>query len=179
MINIIVLVGESASGKSSIEKEMTNRGYKRVISYTSRPRRENEVDGIDYHYITKEEFKVKIKEGFFAEHTCYRDWLYGSSKQDCTNDKIIVTNPHGLRQLRKLPEINITAFYIKTDERTRFIRMLKRGDEIFECIRRIFSDQGVFQNIEEDCDHVIDGEESVIESVVSIIGADNERVLYE
>lgn len=158
---MIVLVGASASGKSTIENELVKEGMKKIISYTTRPPRNGEVDGKDYHYISESEFKEKLKDGFFAEHTIYRDWYYGAAKEDCTDDKVIVTNPHGLRQLKKLGNIKIFAFYVKTPGRTRLIRMLQRGDDVMECFRRYFSDMGVFQNVEEDVDMVLDGEKPI------------------
>ena len=64
---MIVLVGESASGKSSIEKYFVdNYGYKKITSYTTRQPRNGEVDGKDYHFITEEQFKKLKKQGFFA-----------------------------------------------------------------------------------------------------------------
>jgi guanylate kinase len=129
-----------------------------VISYTTRPPREGEIDGVDYHYISEDEFKQKLKDNFFAEHTIYRDWYYGTSKEDCTEDKVLVANPHGLRQIKAKGDIVVTAFYVKTSGRERLIRMLNRGDDIMECFRRYFSDSGTFQNIEEEVDIVLDGE---------------------
>lgn len=129
-----------------------------MVSFTTRPPREGETDGVDYHYISEEEFKQKLKNGFFAEHTIYRDWYYGTSKEDCTEEKVLVANPHGLRQIKRMDDISVTAFYVKTSGRERLIRMLNRGDDIMECFRRYFSDMGVFQNAEEDVDMVLDGE---------------------
>lgn len=166
---MIVLVGASASGKSSIEKRLVKRGVPKITSYTTRPLRDGEMNGVDYHFISEREFSEKIADGFFAENTIYRGWYYGTAKEDCTDDKILIVDPHGLRQLRKSPDIDITAFYIKASDRTRLIRMLKRGDEIMECIRRYFSDMGTFQNIEEDVDVILDGEKSLNYLTDSII----------
>lgn len=173
---MIVLVGESASGKSTIERNLSTMGLNRVISYTTRPKRENETDGVDYHYITKDEFRSKLKEGFFAEHTSYRDWYYGSAVEDCTDDNVIVANPHGLRQLNKMPNINVISFYVKAPERVRLIRMLNRSDDILECFRRIFSDQGVFQNIEEETTYTLDGCSSIDELCKEIVNLSSKEM---
>ena len=156
---MIILVGESAGGKSTVERCLVDRGIKKIISYTTRPPRDGEINGVDYYYITEGDFKQKLKEGFFAEHTIYRDWYYGTAKEDCTDDKVLVANPHGLRQLKKFEDITVNAFYIKTSGRVRLIRMLNRGDDIMECFRRYFSDMGVFQNVEEEVDMILDGEQ--------------------
>jgi guanylate kinase len=155
---MIVLVGESASGKSSIEKYLVdNYEYKRIISYTTRPPRkeDGEIDGVHYHFIDTETF-VKLREqGFFAETTIYRGWYYGSAKDDCTDDKVCVMNPHGLRQLLKNKDLNITSFYINVPRRDRLIKILQRGDDIEESYRRNVSDVGMFDGIEDEADYVI------------------------
>lgn len=137
---------------------MVARGIKKICSYTTRPIRNGETDGIDYHFISEGEFKQKLEEGFFAEHTIYRDWFYGTAKEDCLDDRVLVANPHGLRQIKKIKDITTYSFYVKTEGRIRLIRMLNRGDDIMECFRRYFSDMGVFQNVEEEVDMILDGE---------------------
>lgn len=153
---MIVLVGESASGKSSIEKHLVHYyDYKKVVSYTTRPPRDGEVDGVDYHFIDKEKF-IKLKaEGFFAETAMYRDWYYGTAKEDCTDDKVAVLTPHGLRQMSKIDGINVTSFYINVPRRDRLIKILQRGDNIEEAYRRSLSDVGQFDGIEDEVDYVI------------------------
>lgn len=153
---MLILVGESASGKSTIETILCkNFGYKKVVSYTTRNPRENEVDGIDYHFISVDEFKKKQKEGFFAEVGEYNGWFYGSAAEDCTNDKVAVLTPHGMRQLKNKPGINVVCFYIKVPRRDRLIKILQRNDNIEEAKRRDASDVGQFDGIEDEATYVI------------------------
>jgi guanylate kinase len=159
VINILVLVGESASGKSTIEKELTDTyGFKKIISYTTRPPRENEIDGVDYHFISKEKFYELQMNNFFAEIGCYRNWYYGTALEDCTNDKVCVLTPHGLRQMKAIDGLNIKSFYINISRRDRLIKMLQRGDDIDECCRRSLNDQGMFDGIQDEVDYVIDND---------------------
>lgn len=153
---MIVLVGESASGKSSIERYLAdNYGYNKVVSYTTRQPRPNEVDGVDYHFISVDEF-LKLKEqGFFAETAVYNNWYYGTAKEDCTDDKIAVLTPHGLRQISKVDGINVLSFYVNVPRRDRLIKILQRGDDIEEAYRRSLSDVGQFDGIEDEVNHVI------------------------
>jgi len=153
---LIVLLGESASGKSTIERELSKKGLNRTISYTTRPIRKNEIDGVDYHYISDDEFLDNLANGFFAEYTKYNDWYYAIAKEDCLDNSISVVEPFGFRQLQKIPDLNITSFYIKVPERERLKRMVDRGDNLMEVFRRIFSDQGVFQSIDQEVDYVIE-----------------------
>jgi guanylate kinase len=153
---MIVLVGESASGKSSIEKYLVdNYGYNKVISYTTRQPRPNEVDGVDYHFVSVDEFLNLKEQGFFAETAVYNNWYYGTAKEDCTDDKIAVLTPHGLRQISKVVGINVLSFYINVPRRDRLIKILQRGDDIEEAYRRSLSDVGQFDGIEDEVNYVI------------------------
>lgn len=153
---MIVLVGESASGKSAIERNLVEKyGYNKVVSYTTRQPREGEVDGIDYHYISIEQFMKLKSHGFFAETAEYNGWNYGTAKEDCTDDKVAVLTPHGLRQISKINGINVLAFYINVPRRDRLIKILQRGDNIEEAYRRNLSDVGQFDGIIDEVHYVI------------------------
>ena len=65
---MIVLVGESASGKSSIERELIALGFNKIVTYTTRPMRKEDVDGETYHFITEDHFNYMIEKDLFAEH---------------------------------------------------------------------------------------------------------------
>lgn len=69
---VLSLIGYTASGKTVIAKELEKLDYKRMVTYTTRNIRPNEIDGFDYHFISKCDFLQKIKEGFFAEFTSYQ-----------------------------------------------------------------------------------------------------------
>ena len=153
---MIVLVGESASGKSSIEKCLVNDyEYNKIVTYTTRQPRNGEVDGVDYHFIDKSQFRRLKEQGFFAETAVYNDWYYGIAKKDCVDNAVVVLTPHGLRQVKKLKDINVTSFYIEVSRRDRLIKILQRGDNIEEAYRRSLSDVGQFDGIEYEVDYVI------------------------
>ena len=154
---MVILVGESASGKSSIEKNLVdNHGFKKIVSYTTRSPRKGEITGVDYHFISPEYFLELKNQGFFAETAQYNSWYYGTAKEDCTNDKVAVLTPHGLRQVSKLEGIDVTSFYINVPRRDRLIKILQRGDNIEEAYRRSLSDVGQFDGIADEVNFVID-----------------------
>ena len=171
---MVVLCGESASGKSSIEKCLVGAyGFKKIVSYTTREPRENEVNGIDYHFISVEEFNKLKEEDFFAETAIYNGWYYGTAKEDCTDDKVAVLTPHGLRQIMKIPNLNLIVFYINVPRRDRLIKILQRGDNIEESYRRNLSDVGVFDGFVDEVDYVIDNpnyNKSIIDITNEIVG---------
>lgn len=154
---MILLVGKTAAGKDTIQNELIKMGYNMVVSYTTRPPRKNEVDGISYHFITQEDFLQKEKEGFFAETTSYNvatgeTWYYGSAIQDLSNEKVMIVNPEGLKQIRKIDSLNPIAFYIMACEETIWNRLRQRGDNASEARRRLNADDEDFKDILEHVD---------------------------
>ena len=154
---MILLVGKTASGKDTIQKELIKMGYKAVVSYTTRPPRNGEVDGIAYHFISQEDFLSKEKAGFFAETTSYNvatgeTWYYGCSIEDLTDDKVMIVNPDGLRQIRKISTLSPVAYYIMANEETLWNRLRQRGDDAAEARRRLNADDvdfaGIVSNVE-------------------------------
>lgn len=149
---MILLAGKTAVGKDTIQKELIKLGYKSVVTYTTRPPRAGEVDGIAYNFITKEDFLAKEQDGFFAETTSYNvasgeTWYYGSAIKDLTDDKVMIVNPEGLRQIKKMSSLNPIAFYVMADEETIWNRLRQRGDDTAEARRRLNADDIDFANI--------------------------------
>ena len=170
---IVVIVGESASGKSTLAKQFVenNPSFSRIVTYTTRPKREGEVDGIDYHFVSDEVFDSMVKQGSFVEHASYRDWKYGTAINfGNTENKIVVLTPAGARAFRRYknehPELhlNVLVVYLKVDRRSRLIKMLQRGDNIEECYRRSLSDVGQFDSFEDEADCVINNDRYEMEA---------------
>lgn len=151
---MIVIVGESGCGKSSVAKELEKYGYHRIITYTTRPKRENEIDGVDYHFISNKFFYRMNARHEFAETATYRGWNYGSAAKDYDDKGVIVLTPKGLRSVVN-SGLNVSSFYINVPRRDRLIKLLERGDDIEECYRRSLSDVGQFDGIEDEVDHTI------------------------
>ena len=182
MIDIIILVGKTCSGKTRIQEELVKDGkYKRVVTYTTRPPRLGEVNGVTYHFISSYEFFKRQFGNYFAETTSYNvasgeHWLYGTSKE-CFNDKdgVLIMNPEGLKAIQDIPNLNYTSFYIMCDKKTLKKRLKKRGDNPKEARRRLKADKKDFKDIESLCDYTImNGDDTTPEKVADII-----KQLYE
>lgn len=81
--NLIIISGPSGAGKGTICKELIRRNENIIpsISFTSRSIANGEKDGVDYFYISKQEFENKIKEGFFLEYAIvHNNDYYGTPK---------------------------------------------------------------------------------------------------
>jgi guanylate kinase len=79
---LFVMSGPSGAGKTTIVKAVMSEleGIEFSVSYTTRPRREDEVDGVDYFFVDEKTFKSLIKKGEFLEWAEVHDHLYGTSK---------------------------------------------------------------------------------------------------
>ena len=132
---MLVISGKSATGKDTVVTELVNNyDYNKLITYTTRPMREGERDGIDYHFITVEDFLKKYIDGFFLEVKYFTTqsgiWFYGSSIEDYreADDKtLVILTPDGVR---KLSERNIPykGFLIDISDEEIKRRQKLRGD---------------------------------------------------
>jgi guanylate kinase len=79
---LFVFAAPSGSGKTTIVKSVLNKypGFIFSISATTRKKRECEIDGKDYYFLTEEDFKDKIEKDEFVEWECFYDYYYGTLK---------------------------------------------------------------------------------------------------
>lgn len=176
---MIVIVGESASGKSTIAEMLCQKHgtIKKIVTYTTRPKRDYETDGVDYHFVSNERFAEMIKANLFVEYNSYNGWSYGTAKSDCSNedDVVAVVTPAGLRALKRCGVV-VKSIYLAVDRRSRLIKILQRGDNIEEAYRRSLSDVGQFDAIAEEVDFVVKNNEykldkiKVLSKVESLLG---------
>lgn len=147
---ILAIVGPSASGKDTLAKELAFKlNCKMFISDTTRPRRKNEVDGIDYHFISNQEFLDNIDNNKYLEWTSFKGWFYGTPKNQLTDLITVgVFNVEGLSYLyRKNPDIEIIPIYLNDRYITRLKRSIKREKRFkVEYLRRGIVDAMDFTN---------------------------------
>ena len=167
---LIVLVGKSASGKTTLEKYISeNFRYEKIVSHTTRPIRDDEVDGVDYHYVSEDVFNEMLLNNELVEHATFNNWSYGISKKEIEDkkDAVVVVNPAGLRRLRKL-NIPMSVFYVMCDDKTRYKRSIDRGDDIVEIALRSRSDTDCFNGIEDEVDRILLGTNTVESNAVEV-----------
>ena len=156
---LIVLVGDSASGKSSIAKELIESfDYKKLVTYTTRSPRKGEVDGIDYHFVDKDTMDKMITDKAFFDIAQYAKWYYAAPTEPINQKTVVILTPIGFRRAKKQYGSRIVSFYINVPRRDRLIKELQRGDDIEEAYRRNLSDVGMFDGIAEEVDYVINNE---------------------
>ena len=86
---LVILSGVSGAGKDTIKKELIKRmeDVESLPSFTSRNPRVGEEEGVQYHFITKEQFEEKIKNNEFYEYDLHHENYYGTSRK-LMNEKI-------------------------------------------------------------------------------------------
>ena len=167
---IIVLIGASGSGKSTIEYELaTHHGFNKIVSYTTRQKRNGEEDGKDYYFTNNVTFEDMMSENLFAEYDEYsQNRLYGTLKAEYTGEnRVVVLTPNGLRQVKKsCGENNIFSVLVDANLGTRVKRYIDRCgvdkfnfDDAGEIFERINRDFGMFLGLEREVDLVIHNDE--------------------
>ena len=151
MYKIYALIGKSASGKDTIVKELLkHKGdiFHGVVSSTTRPRRDYEINGVDYNFITEEEIVKLCNEEKMLELSVFNDWFYGTCVDSLVDDKINlgVFNIQGIHSLMEREDVDLRIFYVQATDKQRLIRQLTRENcpNIDEIFRRYKTDNSDF-----------------------------------
>jgi guanylate kinase len=175
---IIALIGKAGSGKDTILKEILKQEpikYNEIISCTTRPKRENEIDGVNYYFLTPSEFANKILNYEMLEATSFNDWFYGTSYDSLRSGipNIGVFNPDGIRALSQNNDIDLTVYYIQASDKTRLLRQLNRENNpnVAEIVRRYKTDEEDFDDLEfETINLTNESPEDILDIVSKILG---------
>ena len=187
---IIAICGKAGSGKDTILQRVVAAcpQLHEIVSCTTRPMREGEADGINYFYLTGEQFGEKVLRGEMLEATCFNDWFYGTSydslRSDCVN--IAVLNPEGIDSIAVHKNIEMVVFYVEAKDKTRLLRQLNRetDPDVYEIIRRFRADELDFEDLDfhhnvlinetkEDLDYNVQVVEAAAKRLEARIGQDN------
>lgn len=139
----VVLAGPSGSGKTTVGRALERRG--RVlfsVSATTRPRRTEEEDGVDYRFLPRDEFEARIEAGELLEWAEVHGHLYGTPRDNLRRAReagrhlLLDIDVQGARSLReKVPEA-VTIFLVPPDGARILRRLDDRGSEDEEELRR-------------------------------------------
>lgn len=153
-ITVIALFGKAGSGKDYLIKNLKNKTIERAnykVSCTTRPKREGEKEGIDYFFLTEEEFLEKKKKGEFVETQEFNGWYYGTRVVDLQESPMVnigIFNIYGIYQMIQAG-INVIPIYIRASDKIRMIRQLEREENpnVSEIVRRFNTDEEDFSDI--------------------------------
>ena len=154
MIKVVALMGKAGSGKDTLLAELIkldkNKEFQKVVNCTTRPIREHEVDGINYHYLTHDEFTEKVLSGDMIEAAEFNNWFYGTMLSTLNPDRINigVFNPTAVEILQDDKRLNVLVIYITAPNKVRLLRQLNREEDpdCYEIVRRFRADEEDFND---------------------------------
>ena len=152
---MVILSSPSGVGKTTLTKKIQQKyqSFNISVSHTTRPPRSNEVDGIDYHFITNSQFKELINNNEFYEYAKIYDNYYGTLKKNV--DKIFLKNDilfdidwQGTKQLSEYKNLKLIKIYLITNNKKELkARLIKRNQNTnYEIKKR-------FDSFDEDIKH--------------------------
>ncbi len=142
---IIVLSAPAGGGKTTLANLLLKEVPKlvKITTCTTRKPRPGEINGIDYFFLSKEEFEQKIKEGACLEYAIIHGNYYGTPKEEVLkeinkgNDVLLVIDVQGMRQIKRNFKDVVTIFLIPPSFEELINRMRKRGDTDEEIRKRL------------------------------------------
>ncbi len=144
---MVILSSPSGVGKTTLTKKIQQKypSFKISVSHTTRPPRSNEVNEVDYHFVSMGKFKELIKQKKFYEHAEIFENYYGTLKENV--DKTIINNDiifdidwQGTKQLSKFKNLKLIKIYLITDSKKELKnRLIKRDQNSEEEINKRFS----------------------------------------
>jgi guanylate kinase len=158
MYKIVTISGKAGAGKDTILQSLLkvlreDSRYPQVheiVSCTTRPPREGEVDGKNYYFLTHEEFVEKVSNDRMLEATIFNGWCYGTCidylREDLIN--IGVYNPAGVDALMDDYEVEVFSILVEASDKVRLLRQLSRENNpnVKEIIRRYSADEEDFDD---------------------------------
>lgn len=141
---MVILSSPSGVGKTTLTKKIQQKyqSFKISVSHTTRAPRSNEVDGVDYNFVSKKKFEELIKENKFYEYAKIFENYYGTLKENV--DKTIIKNDiifdidwQGTKQLSKFNNLNLVKiFLLASDKNNLRKRLIKRNQNTLDEIEK-------------------------------------------
>lgn len=183
---LIVISAPSGAGKGTIINKMLekNNNLWLSVSETSRPMRANDIDGITYHFCTKEEFEEKIKDDYFLEYALYANNYYGTPKKYIQEhlskgqDVILEIEIQGAMQIKKLIPEALFIFIMPPSLKELKKRLIGRNTDTKEKILERFKIAYQEMNDVTKYNYVVVNDEIDVaaDKILSIIKAERCRV---
>ena len=174
---IIVISAPSGTGKTTIVRELikNNENLVASVSYTTRKKRANEIDGKDYAFVSSELFSSMVEEKSFLEHAKVFDCFYGTPKQEVEDslnkglNVILEIDWQGAMQVKRERPDCLMLFIIPPSKEELMLRLRKRGTDSNNEIRLRFDEALNDINQYENFDKVFINED--VRSTVQAINA--------
>ncbi len=179
--NVYVIAAPSGTGKTSLVKALndTVENLSVSISHTTRPIRPGEVDGVNYFFVSKDQFMKMVERGDFLEHAYVFDNCYGTSKrwvEDMRSkgvDVILEIDWQGHQQIKKLFPDSISIFLLPPSLEDLRERLLKRNQDAAAVIEQRLADVRETVSHVDDFDYLVmnDDFDRAVKDLTTIIAA--------
>ena len=133
---MVILSSPSGVGKTTLTKKIQQKypNFKISVSHTTRIPRSNEVDGVDYHFVSKENFKKLIDQNQFYEYAKIFENYYGTLRKTVdediiSNDLIFDIDWQGTKQLSKFNNLKLIKIYLIPDSKEELKKRLIKRDQ--------------------------------------------------
>lgn len=150
---IICILGKSNAGKTVFANYLSKKfNIDKVVTTTTRKPRKGEVNGIHYHFLTKEDAESQIAQGRYVEYDRFNSQIYGCRYEDfhLEENSFIVITPTGYRSLKKAFPDEVIGIYINPPFFTRLGRILKRDKgNYMEAFKRYLADAKEFKGLDD------------------------------
>ncbi|WP_412988153.1 guanylate kinase [Pediococcus siamensis] len=184
---LIVLSGPSGVGKGTVRKAIFDQGgndFQYSISMTTRKPRKGEVNGVDYYFVSKEEFEHNIETGQMLEYAKYVDNYYGTPLKyvnetlDKGKDVFLEIEVNGALQVRKKSPDGVFVFLTPPDLMELKQRIINRGTEDMATINKRMQKAVEEIRMMQDYDFAVvnDKVENAVDSIKTIIKSERFRV---
>jgi len=177
---MVILSSPSGVGKTTITKKIQQKypTFKISVSHTTRLPRSNEVNGVDYNFITSNEFEKLINEKKFYEYAKIFDNYYGTLKKNVddlilNNDLIFDIDWQGTKQLSKFKNLKLIKIYLITSNKKELKeRLVARNQNSKEEVEKRF------KSFEEDVKHWNDYDYIIINKNLDICFKQIENIIF-
>jgi guanylate kinase len=171
MKTLFIITGRSGVGKTVNVRKLQEKYGDRLheaVSVTTRQMRPNEVEGMDYKFVTREHFNNLIINNQLVENVEYNGNYYGLALTafDPTKVNVAIVEPSGLRQIKEKMKkrFNIVIIKLEENDETLVDRLVKRGDAPEVREKRIYGDKSHFTNVP--FDYLTNSKFEIIDTIV-------------
>ncbi|NWH09059.1 MAG: guanylate kinase [Alphaproteobacteria bacterium] len=183
---MLVLSSPSGAGKTTLSRLLleSDQGITMSVSVTTRPKRPAEVDGRDYHFVTREDFERMVAKGEFLEHATVFGNSYGTlgapveAALRLGRDVLFDIDWQGTQQLRQKARNDVVAIFVLPPSRAELERRLHaRAQDSEEVVRGRMAKANDEMSHWAEYDYIIINEDmdTALKRVVSILGAERQR----
>ena len=158
MKKIICVEGRSNAGKDTFARKLSqDYGIDIVCSFTTRPMREYETDGLEHRFISKEKMaELRVGNDLIAYTINEKTGIEYCANDSClTGDCMIyIINPNGVAWLKEhRPDIKLLRVFLDCEEQTLVIRGIARGDDREVLLKRLASEREEFNALKDNKDY--------------------------